>query len=68
MKPNVLDYEPGLALFVEDENPLLYYDAIADFALIFKQEWKRSMLLKLINTLVMKRKSFSTERGSRMFR
>lgn len=34
MKPNVLDYEPGLALFVEDENPLLFYEAIAEYALI----------------------------------
>ncbi|TBN04385.1 peptide chain release factor N(5)-glutamine methyltransferase [Hyunsoonleella flava] len=32
MKPNVLDYEPHLALFVEDDNPLLFYNAIAKFA------------------------------------
>ena len=32
MKPNVLDYEPHLALFVENNNPLLFYDKIADFA------------------------------------
>jgi release factor glutamine methyltransferase len=29
---NVLDYEPELALFVEDEDPLIFYKAIADFA------------------------------------
>lgn len=29
---NVLDYEPGLALFVEDDNPLVFYHAVADFA------------------------------------
>lgn len=32
MEKNVLDYEPGLALFVEDENPLIFYDAICRFA------------------------------------
>jgi release factor glutamine methyltransferase len=32
MQNNVLDYEPHLALFVEDENALVFYEAIADFA------------------------------------
>jgi release factor glutamine methyltransferase len=32
MQRNVLDYEPHLALFVYDESPLLFYEAIADFA------------------------------------
>lgn len=32
MEKNVLNYEPHLALFVPDESPLLFYDAIADFA------------------------------------
>lgn len=32
MAPNVLDHEPELALFVSDENPLLFYKAIAAFA------------------------------------
>ncbi len=32
IKPNVLDYEPHLALFVKDNNPLVFYDAIANFA------------------------------------
>jgi release factor glutamine methyltransferase len=31
MEPNVLRFEPHLALFVEDEDPLLFYRAIADF-------------------------------------
>ncbi len=31
MKPNVLDNEPHLALFVENENPLLFYKVITDF-------------------------------------
>lgn len=33
MQPNVLDYEPKQALFVSDNDPLRYYDTIADFAL-----------------------------------
>ncbi|MEY8848725.1 peptide chain release factor N(5)-glutamine methyltransferase [Psychroserpens sp. XS_ASV72] len=32
MQPNVLDHEPDLALFVEDHNPLLLYDAICTFS------------------------------------
>ena len=32
MKPNVLDFEPHLALFVENNNPLLFYDRIAEIA------------------------------------
>tara|TARA_R110001583_G_scaffold166524_2_gene319283 strand:+ start:327 stop:1181 length:855 start_codon:yes stop_codon:yes gene_type:complete len=33
MKPNVLNNEPHLALFVKDENPLLFYEAITEFAI-----------------------------------
>jgi len=33
MERNVLEYEPELALFVPDENPLIFYQRIADFAL-----------------------------------
>jgi len=32
MQQNVLDYEPHLALFVKNENPLLFYNKIADLA------------------------------------
>lgn len=32
MKPNVLNYEPHLALFVSDDNSLIFYDKIATFA------------------------------------
>lgn len=32
MLPNVLDYEPSLALFVPDQDPLCFYRAIAAFA------------------------------------
>lgn len=28
MNKNVLDYEPGIALFVEDDNPLIFYEKI----------------------------------------
>jgi protein-(glutamine-N5) methyltransferase, release factor-specific len=35
MHPNVLNYEPHLALFVSDENPLLFYDKIAELAYRF---------------------------------
>ncbi|WP_346882105.1 peptide chain release factor N(5)-glutamine methyltransferase [uncultured Algibacter sp.] len=33
MKPNVLENEPHLALFVTNENPLQFYDAITKFAI-----------------------------------
>ncbi|MCB0383402.1 MAG: protein-(glutamine-N5) methyltransferase, release factor-specific, partial [Psychroserpens sp.] len=32
MKSNVLDNEPHLALFVEDDNPLKFYRAICEYA------------------------------------
>ena len=32
MRRNVLDYEPGIALFVPDEDPLLFYRAVARWA------------------------------------
>jgi release factor glutamine methyltransferase len=32
MKANVVEYEPNIALFVEDEDPLIFYSAILDFA------------------------------------
>lgn len=33
MKNNVLNYEPHQALFVDDDNPLLFYEAIVSFAI-----------------------------------
>ncbi|MDR0982187.1 MAG: peptide chain release factor N(5)-glutamine methyltransferase [Culturomica sp.] len=33
MHSRVKDFEPASALFVDDSNPLLFYDAISDFAL-----------------------------------
>ncbi len=32
MRANVLDYEPGLALFVADTNPLVFYKAVLEWA------------------------------------
>ena len=32
MQKNVLDFEPHLALFVHDTQPLIFYDNIAQFA------------------------------------
>lgn len=34
MEDNVLNYEPHLALFVENNDPLIFYRSIAEFALI----------------------------------
>jgi release factor glutamine methyltransferase len=33
MQKNVVDYEPHLALFIDDQDPLLFYKMIADFTL-----------------------------------
>lgn len=33
MRSNVIDHEPHIALFVDDEDPLIFYRAIAGFAL-----------------------------------
>ena len=33
MKSNVLDFEPYTALFVDDKDPLIFYDKICDFAI-----------------------------------
>ena len=35
MNRNVTDFEPHLALFVPDEDPLIFYNAIADYAKSF---------------------------------
>ena len=34
IQSNVIDFEPHLALFVEDRNPLIFYKAITDFAMV----------------------------------
>lgn len=35
MEKNVLEYEPELALFVPDNDPLIFYNRIADFSLTY---------------------------------
>jgi len=47
IKENVLQYEPHLALFVPNENPLIFYDKITDFAL--KHIEKKGQLFLEIN-------------------
>lgn len=47
MSKNVLEHEPHLALFVEDNDPLLFYKAIADFA--FKNLIPKGILYFEIN-------------------
>ena len=37
MNANVLDYEPGVALFVPNEDPLLFYRKIARLAMVSLQ-------------------------------
>jgi len=41
MKPNVLDYEPEIALFVDDNKPLKFYTAIMNFAKLFLNDGGR---------------------------
>lgn len=38
MQPNVLDHEPALALFVDDESPLVFYKAIVKHAAYLLKE------------------------------
>lgn len=47
MRSNVLNFEPHLALFVEDNDPLIFYQAIAHFA--FQALEKDGLLLVEIN-------------------
>ncbi|KPM47826.1 peptide chain release factor N(5)-glutamine methyltransferase [Jiulongibacter sediminis] len=48
MKANVLDYEPHLALFVENDNPLIFYKRIADLGI--EQLNKDGLILAEINS------------------
>ncbi len=47
MRKNVLDYEPEIALFVHDESPLQFYQAIINFSKIYLN--KRGMIFFEIN-------------------
>ena len=44
MRPNVLDYEPHQALFVPDDDPLLFYRALAEWGALFLKEHGRLMV------------------------
>ena len=44
MRPNVLDHEPSLALFVPDEDPLLFYRAVAAWAKRCLAPWGRGFV------------------------
>ena len=44
MRPNVLDYEPSLALFVPDEDPLLFYRAVARWSKRCLAPWGRGFV------------------------
>ena len=50
MMSNVLDYEPHLALFVPDNDPLIFYRAIADYALKHL-EYQASLYLEINEAL-----------------
>ena len=61
---NVIDYEPHLALFVKDDNPLQFYDKIAEIAK--KQLSKKGILFLEVNQYLgentkelLKKKGFS---------
>lgn len=77
IKNNVLNNEPHLALFVEDDNPLLFYKRIADFAktnlnqdgvLFFEinqylgEETKQMLLQKGFKDVVLKSDLFGNHR------
>lgn len=58
MERNVLDYEPGSALFVPDDNPMLYYRPIAAYASLalasagrLYLEINRAMVSQVVQTL-----------------
>ena len=77
IKNNVLNNEPHLALFVDDDNPLIFYKRIADFAkdnlkkagsLFFEinqylgEETKQMLLDKGFKNVVLKKDLFGNDR------
>ncbi len=77
IKNNVLNNEPHLALFVEDTNPLIFYDKIADLAktqlnenglLFFEinqylgEETKNMLLKKGFKDVILKKDLFGNDR------
>ncbi len=62
MSKNVLDFEPSLALFVQDNNPLNYYEAIADFARL-KLKHNGSIFLEINEALARETANVFTLKG-----
>lgn len=62
MQNNVKKYEPAGALYVSDENPLVYYDAIADFALSKLKE-NGSLYFEINQYLAEETKSLLLQKG-----
>jgi release factor glutamine methyltransferase len=59
---NVLDYEPHIALFVEDRDPLVFYKRIAEFA-ISKLEERGVLAFELHENLAQQTADFCTKLG-----
>jgi release factor glutamine methyltransferase len=59
---NVLDYEPHIALFVEDLDPLIFYKRIAEFA-ISKLEERGVLAFELHENLAQQTADFCTKLG-----
>ncbi len=62
MNPNVMDYEPHLALFVSNEDPLVFYNAIADFAL-FNLKNKGCLYFEINESLALQTKTLLEVKG-----
>lgn len=62
MAANVLEYEPHLALFVDDRDPLIFYKSIAEFAL-FNLEERGVLAFELHENLAQQTADFCTKLG-----
>lgn len=62
MMPNVLDHEPHIALFVSDDDPLVFYHAIADFAINHLQK-QGSLFLEINENLGQQTSNLLEEKG-----
>ena len=64
MANNVLDYEPHLALFVTDADPLIFYEKIADFAK--KHLWMNPKYTQLRGILYLECNEFNAPKVVKM--
>ena len=62
IQANVMDYEPHLALFVSDEDPLVFYNAIADLALL-KLKDKGCLYFEVNENYAMQTKNLLQSKG-----